>query len=88
MTLNAMLIAAVFIAAAFIGQRPLPWMKNLGLTDQWLRAALWLTAVIVSLPMFIATARKLQALGLSLGMSFEPGLLDGPKEDGAMALAR
>jgi DNA-directed RNA polymerase subunit alpha len=24
---------------------------------------------------------KLQALGLSLGMSFEAGLLDGPKEE-------
>jgi len=30
---------------------------------------------------------KLQALGLSLGMSFEQGLLDAPKED-ALALAR
>jgi CPA2 family monovalent cation:H+ antiporter-2 len=64
MSLNAMLIAAVFIAAAFIGQRPPGWLKNLGLSEQWLKAALWLTAVIFSLPMFIATARKLQALGL------------------------
>ena len=31
---------------------------------EWLKAALWLAAVIVSLPMFIATSRKLQALGL------------------------
>ena len=66
MILNAMLIAALFIAAAFVGQRPPTWMKNLGLTDQWLRAALWLVAVILSLPMFIATARKLQALGMLL----------------------
>ena len=64
MGLNAALIAAVFIAAAFIGKRPPVWMKNLGLDEQWLNAALWLGAVILSLPMFIATARKLQALGL------------------------
>jgi CPA2 family monovalent cation:H+ antiporter-2 len=66
MALNATLIAAVFIAAAFVGQRPPEWMKNLQLSDEWLRAALWLTAVIFCLPMFIATARKLQALGLLL----------------------
>ena len=64
MSLNAALIAAVFIAAAFIGKRPPVWMKNLGLDEQWLNAALWLGAVILSLPMFIATTRKLQALGL------------------------
>jgi CPA2 family monovalent cation:H+ antiporter-2 len=64
MSLNVMLIAAVFVAAAFLGRRPPTWMKESGLTDQWLRAALWLAAVIFSLPMFIATARKLQALGL------------------------
>lgn len=64
MGLNAALIAAVFIAAAFVGQRPPTWLKNLGLSDQWLKAVLWLAAVIFSLPMFIATARKLQALGL------------------------
>lgn len=66
MGLNATLIAAVFIAVAFIGQRPPLWLKNLGLPDQWLKAALWLTAVIFSMPMFVATARKLQALGLLL----------------------
>jgi CPA2 family monovalent cation:H+ antiporter-2 len=39
-------------------------MKDLGLSDEWLKAALWLGAVILSLPMLVATARKLQALGL------------------------
>lgn len=62
--LNAALIAAVFISAAFIGQHPPDWLKGLGLGDEWLKAALWLVAVIFSLPMFIATSRKLQAIGL------------------------
>lgn len=66
MGLNAALIAGVFIAFAFVGQRPPAWMTNLGLSGQWLKAALWLVAVIFSLPMFIATTRKLQALGLLL----------------------
>jgi CPA2 family monovalent cation:H+ antiporter-2 len=64
MALNAALIAAVFIAAAFVGQRPPVWMRDLKLDDDWLRATLWLVAAIISLPMFIATSRKLQALGL------------------------
>jgi CPA2 family monovalent cation:H+ antiporter-2 len=64
MALNAALIAAVFIVVAFIGQRPPEWMQELGLGDEWLKSALWLAAVILSLPMFIATSRKLQALGL------------------------
>lgn len=64
MALNAVLIAAVFIAAAFAERHPPGWLKGWELGEEWLKAALWLAAVIISLPMFIATIRKLQALGL------------------------
>ncbi len=64
MGLNVALITAVFIAAAFVGQRPPAWLGRLGQNAPWLKAGLWLTAAILSLPMFIATSRKLQALGL------------------------
>ncbi len=64
MILNAALIAAVFIAAVFLEKHHPPWLKQLGLDRQWIKALYWLAAVIVSLPMFIATTRKLQALGL------------------------
>jgi CPA2 family monovalent cation:H+ antiporter-2 len=64
MALNAALIAAVFIAAAFFGQRPPDWLKNLAVSASGLRAILWLAAMLVSLPLFIATVRKLQALGM------------------------
>ncbi|HYG35706.1 MAG TPA: cation:proton antiporter [Clostridia bacterium] len=64
MLLNAVLVAAVFIGAAFVAQRPPAWFKSLGLSEVSLQAALWLGAVILSLPLFIATFRKLQALGL------------------------
>ena len=66
MALNAALITAVFIAAAFAERNPPGWLTSLGLGDEGLKAALWLAALIVSLPMFIATFRKLQALGLLL----------------------
>jgi len=64
MALNFALITAVFIAAAFISQRPPEWLKRLQLDEDWTKPLLWLAAAILSLPMFIATARKLQALGL------------------------
>jgi monovalent cation:H+ antiporter-2, CPA2 family len=64
MALNVALMAAVFITAGYVGQRPPAVLGELGLTDTVLDAALWLVAVVVSLPMFIANARKLQALGL------------------------
>jgi monovalent cation:H+ antiporter-2, CPA2 family len=64
MLLNAALIAAVFIAAVFVGKRPPDWLQNLGLGEETLNIGLWLSAAVVSLPLFIATARKLQALGL------------------------
>lgn len=66
MALNAALIAAVFIAAAFIERREPGWLTSLGLGEEWLKGALWLAAVLLSLPMFIATFRKLQALGFLL----------------------
>lgn len=64
MALNTALITAVFIAAAFIKQRPPLWLKNMAMSDEWLKPILWLAAAILSLPMVIATSRKLQALGL------------------------
>jgi CPA2 family monovalent cation:H+ antiporter-2 len=66
MALNVALIAAVFLAAVFVGQRPPAWVRELGLGDEGIAAGLWLAAVILSLPMFVATSRKLQALGLLL----------------------
>lgn len=64
MLLNTALMAAVFIAVAFLGQHPPDALKQWDPGGDWLKAVLWLVAVIASLPMFIATSRKLQALGL------------------------
>jgi CPA2 family monovalent cation:H+ antiporter-2 len=64
--LNAVLIAAVFIIGAFIGSHPPAWFGNVGLAGDWVKPALWFLCVICSLPMFIATVKKLQAFGLLL----------------------
>jgi CPA2 family monovalent cation:H+ antiporter-2 len=62
--LNAALITAVFLGAAFLEQRSPAWLERVGLKGSALQGGLWLTAVVLSLPMFIASLRKLQALGL------------------------
>jgi len=64
MALNAALVTAVFIGAAFVERRPPEWLTGLGLAQERLKAVLWLAAMVLSLPMLIATFRKLQALGL------------------------
>lgn len=64
MALNTALITAVFITAAFISKRPPHWLKPFNLDEDWAKPILWFAAAILSLPMFIATSRKLQALGL------------------------
>jgi monovalent cation:H+ antiporter-2, CPA2 family len=64
MALNTALVAGVFIGAAFVERRPPEWLTGLGLGEEGLKAMLWLAAMVVSLPLLIATFRKLQALGL------------------------
>ncbi len=72
MALNAALIGAVFIVAVFLENRPPVWLKRLGLGNEVLKSVLWLAAMIAALPMFIATFRKLQALGLLIAETHSP----------------
>ncbi len=64
MALNAALVAAVFVAAAYMARHPPPWLAGRGLGAEALKATLWFAAMVCSLPMLIATFKKLQALGL------------------------
>ena len=66
MGLNTALAAAIFIGAAFVGAHPPAWLQHLGLGAMWLKTTLWLLAALVAMPFFVATAKKLQALGLLL----------------------
>lgn len=64
MGLNSFLTAAIFLSAAFIVKRTPAWFPQLTADPVTFRTILWLAAAILSLPFFIATFRKLQALGL------------------------
>jgi CPA2 family monovalent cation:H+ antiporter-2 len=84
--LNAALIAAAFIGAAFVGMHPPAWMTALGLPAAWLRPALWLVAVVVALPIFIATAKKLQAVGWLLAETKVPAQVAGKDMTGVRSM--
>jgi CPA2 family monovalent cation:H+ antiporter-2 len=66
MALNVVVITAVFIAAGYLERHPSGWLVQRQLGEENLKMALWLAAAVISLPMFIATFRKLQALGMLL----------------------
>jgi CPA2 family monovalent cation:H+ antiporter-2 len=77
--LNVALIAAVFIAAAYLERKPPGWLSNLQLSEDMLKAALWLAAVVAALPMIIATYRKLEAVGLLLAETRVSERAAGPR---------
>jgi CPA2 family monovalent cation:H+ antiporter-2 len=67
MLLNLTLVAGIFISAGVaFNQRP-GWLPALPGGSTGLGATLWLGAALLSLPLLIATFRKLQALGLLVG---------------------
>ena len=63
MALNVVLIAGIFVAGAYLGAHPPGGLDTLGLGEDGQRTAIWLVAVVLSLPFFVATAKKLQAVG-------------------------
>ncbi|HWA27329.1 MAG TPA: cation:proton antiporter [Lacunisphaera sp.] len=66
LALNAVLIAAVFIGGAFLEAHPPAWFGQPGPRGDWVKPAIWFACVLCSLPMVIASVRKLQAFGLLL----------------------
>lgn len=67
MALNVALVAGIFIAIGFVGRRPPAWLPRLPGGAEGLGAVLWLAATLISLPLLIATYRKLEALGMLFG---------------------
>jgi CPA2 family monovalent cation:H+ antiporter-2 len=65
--LNMVLTAGVFIAALFVRAKRPEWYGRLPVPQQWLDAALWGAAMLASMPLLIASYRKLQALAMLVG---------------------
>ncbi len=65
--LNLALVAGIFISVTFLVQRRPPWLPDLPGGPVASGAIWWLVAALLSLPLLVASYRKLQALGLLLG---------------------
>ena len=62
--LNLLLIAGVFLTAAALRGRAFAWWPAVPGGFEGAKALLWLAAMLLSLPLFIAAVRKFQALGM------------------------
>ncbi len=62
--LNLLLISGVFITVAALRGRIYAWWPAVPGGFEGLKALLWLGAMLISLPLFIAAVRKLQATGM------------------------
>ncbi len=65
-SLNLLLISGIFIGAASLRRYGLVWWPDIPFGYDGLKAGLWLGAMLLSLPLFIAIFRKLRALAMLL----------------------
>jgi len=65
--LNLTLTAGVFIAAIFLRELNPAWLKQLAIPQRWFDAVLWAAALLLSMPMLIASFRKLEAIAIIVG---------------------
>lgn len=65
-SLNLLLIAGVFIAAFSVRRNALQWWPDAPGGENGVKGMLWLSAMLLSLPMLIAVVRKWQAFAMLL----------------------
>ena len=86
MALNLMLVAGIFAAAAFVGEKQPSWLSVMPGGLEQVNAALWFCAMLLSLPLLVATYRKVQALGLLLGEMAAERFRNEPRAAGIQAI--
>jgi CPA2 family monovalent cation:H+ antiporter-2 len=64
--LNVMLVVGIFVGAASLRRYGLQWWPQIPRGEDGVKAALWLGAMLLSLPLLIALFRKLRALCMLL----------------------
>jgi CPA2 family monovalent cation:H+ antiporter-2 len=79
MALNVALVTAVFVGAIYVAEHPPAWLQSLALRTETVESLLWLAAVMSSMPLLVATSRKLQALGLLIAETKVPAALAGER---------
>jgi len=86
--LNLLLITACFIAAAALRKQAYSWWPDAPGGENAMKAMLWLGAVILSLPMFIASVRKLEAMAMLLSEMSVSRAAAGRNTDALRAVVR
>ncbi len=66
LSINVALIAGLFLAATLLDRWKIEWLTDLPRWTGGRNTVLWLAAMLCSLPLFIATLRKLDALSMLL----------------------
>ncbi|HAV65641.1 MAG TPA: cation/H(+) antiporter [Verrucomicrobiales bacterium] len=66
MTINITLVAGIFLLAIFFSGREVDWLLELPAWSGGKNAVLWVAAMLLSLPILIATLRKLQAMSMMI----------------------
>jgi CPA2 family monovalent cation:H+ antiporter-2 len=65
-TLNLILVTGIFIGAAALRHHALQWWPDMPRGEDGVKALLWLGAMLLSLPLLVATFLKLRALSMLL----------------------
>jgi monovalent cation:H+ antiporter-2, CPA2 family len=86
--LNLLLITAAFISAAALRPQAYLWWPEAPGGQNTVKALLWLGAVLLSLPMFIASVRKLEAIAMLLSEMSVSRAAAGANTDAFRAVVR
>jgi CPA2 family monovalent cation:H+ antiporter-2 len=78
MLVNTILISAVMGVAGYLARRPLTVFPSLATRPGLLAGTMWVIAMTLCLPMYVATVRKLQAVGMILAEAVLPVTLTTP----------
>ncbi len=83
LTLNFLLIAAIFLSAAYMVYHMPAWLPRADFEEATLRALYWLVAAVLALPLYVATLRKIQAIGMLIAEVSLTGMPAGPRKTSA-----
>ena len=87
MVVNLLLVAGIFIAGAFMADTQPAWLTRIaGSQEEGVRALIWLAAAVCSLPLLIATYRKLQAFGMLMAELRVRKDISGERRTGVQAI--
>lgn len=84
--LNMLLVAGIFIAALYLRERRPELFGRVPVPQEWLDAVLWAGALLASMPLLIASYRKLQALAMLAGEAAAQNLRHHPARGGVKNL--